>query len=191
MQKLAGWILRMTGWTITHDMPQGIPRAVIIMAPHTSGWDFVWGRLGFASKGIKANIVIKKEFFFFPLGLLLKYLGAIPIDRGLSTGTIKKITSMINRSDEFFLLITPEGTRKLVKRWKKGFYFIAQQADVPIILGFLDYKNKTGGLGKVIYPSGNYEKDMEEIEAFYKTKQAKYPEHFNLSPQNLDSLPEG
>jgi 1-acyl-sn-glycerol-3-phosphate acyltransferase len=183
MKKIATFLLRLKGWRVTHGMPEGVPKAVIIMAPHTSNWDFVIGRLGFVSQGVKVNIMIKKESFFFPLGIVLRWLGAIPVDRGFSVKTIKQITDMMNQSDEFFLIITPEGTRKLVKNWKKGFYFIAEHAKVPIIMGFLDYKTKTGGLGPVLYPSGNYQKDLKKIEEFYSDKQAYYPENFNLSPQ--------
>jgi 1-acyl-sn-glycerol-3-phosphate acyltransferase len=153
MRLLASILLKIMGWRVTHPMPEGIDKAVIIMAPHTSNWDFVFGRLGFASQSIKVKIIIKKESFFFPLGILLRWLGAIPVDRGFSAGTIKNVTQIMGNADKFYLLITPEGTRKLVKNWKKGFYFIAQQAKVPIIMGFLNYKTKTGGLGPVLYPS--------------------------------------
>jgi 1-acyl-sn-glycerol-3-phosphate acyltransferase len=181
MRTLAKLLLDLMGWRVTHPMPPGINKAVIIMAPHTSNWDFVIGRLGFASIGVNAKFIIKKESFFFPLGVILKALGAVPVDRGMSTGTVKKITHYFIDSDEFLLLITPEGTRRLVKNWKKGFYFIAQQAHVPIVMGFLDYKTKTGGLGPVLYPSGDYEADLKIIEDFYKDQQAKHPEKFNLS----------
>jgi 1-acyl-sn-glycerol-3-phosphate acyltransferase len=187
MRWLGTILLHIMGWRVTHPMPQGIKKAVIIMAPHTSNWDFVMGRLGFASQSINAKFIIKKESFFFPLGIILRWLGAVPVDRGFSTGTIKKITHLMEKSDSFLLLITPEGTRKLVRNWKKGFYFIAQQAHVPIVMGFLDYKTKTGGLGPVLYPSGNYEADLKIIEEFYKDKQARHPENFNLSPQYLGS----
>lgn len=184
MRTLAKLILDLMGWRVTHPMPPGINKAVIIMAPHTSNWDFVIGRLGFASQGIKAKFIIKKESFFFPLGVVLRALGAVPVDRGMSTGTVKKITHYFTESEEFLLLITPEGTRRLVKKWKKGYYFIAQQAHVPIIMSFLDYRTKSGGLGPVLYPSGDYEADLKIIEDFYKDKQAKHPDKFNLSPQN-------
>jgi 1-acyl-sn-glycerol-3-phosphate acyltransferase len=186
MRILAKWLLGLMGWKVSHGMPEGIHKAVVIMAPHTSNWDFVYGRLGFASRGVKPKIMIKKESFFFPLGIILHALGAVPVDRGLSTGTVKKITAMIAENESFFLLITPEGTRKLSKNWKKGYYFIAQQAKVPIVMGFLDYKTKTGGIGPVLYPSGDYEADLKIIQDFYKDKKAKYPELFNLSPQYLD-----
>lgn len=185
MKHLARFILWIMGWRVSQGMPKGITKAVVTMAPHTSNIDFVIGRLGFFVEKTEPKIIIKKESFFFPLGIILRWLGAIPMDRGVSTGTVKKITELINQSDSFYLLIAPEGTRKLVRNWKKGFYFIAQQAQVPIIMGYLDYRTKTAGLGPVLYPSGNYEEDLKKIEDFYKDKQAKHPESFNLSPQNL------
>ncbi len=182
MKFISTIILKLMGWRITHDMPAGVKKAIITMAPHTSNWDFVIGKLGFMSRNISAKTIIKKESFFFPLGIILKALGAIPMDRGFSTGTIKKITKMMGEADSFFLVITPEGTRKRVKNWKKGFYFVAEQAKVPIVMGFLDYRTKTGGLGPVIYPTGNYEEDLKKIQDFYRDKLAKYPENFNLTP---------
>jgi 1-acyl-sn-glycerol-3-phosphate acyltransferase len=183
MKFFAKLILKMMGWRVTNPFPPGIKKAVIIMAPHTSNLDFVIGRLGFASEGLQARIIIKKESFFFPLGILLRWLGAVPMDRGFSTKTLKSIHDLMEQEDEFFLLITPEGTRKLAKNWKKGFYFIAQNSKVPVIMGYLDYKTKTGGFGPVLYPSGNFEEDMKKIENFYMDKQARFPEYFSLSPQ--------
>ena len=179
------------GWRAIIRIPSDIKKGIIIVAPHTSNWDFVLGRLGFAATKIKASIIIKKESFFFPLGILLRWLGAIPMDRGYSTKTIKRVTDQMNKSDQCFLLITPEGTRKLVKNWKRGFYFIAQQANVPLIFGFVDYKHKTVGLEQVFYPTGNYDEDLKIIEAYYRNKTARYPEKFNLSPQFSKTLQRG
>lgn len=184
MKLLSAIFLRLMGWRVIIEVPSEIKKGIIVVAPHTSNWDFVFGRLGFASRGWNVKFIIKKESFFFPLGILLRWLGAIPMDRGYSTKTLKRVTDQMNMSDECFLLITPEGTRKLVKHWKKGFYFIAQHAKVPIIYGYLDYKSKVAGLGGVFYPTGNYDEDLKVIEAFYKNKTARYPEKFNLSPQN-------
>ena len=185
MKTISYLILKMMGWRVTHPMPEGIHKAVVVMAPHTSNWDFLIGKLGLLSQGVKIKTLIKKESFFFPLGIILRALGAIPVDRGMSAGTIKKVTNMMNATDKFFLLITPEGTRKLSKRWKKGFYFLAEHANVPVFLGFLDYKTKTGGMGPVIYPTGNFEEDLEKIQEFYKDKTARHPENFNLSAAAL------
>lgn len=181
MSWLAKLILRIFGWKVESGLPQGIRKAVVIMAPHTSNWDFVIGRLSFMTIKTKIYLMIKKESFFFPLGMILRALGGIPVDRSHSQNTVKSITQHFDKADTFFLIITPEGTRKLVRKWKKGFYFIAQNAQVPIICGYLDYKRKAGGLGPVIYPSGDYEKDFRQIEDFYRGKHARHPEKFNLT----------
>lgn len=181
MRWISRFLLKLFGWKIVSGMPEGVPRAVVVMAPHTSLWDFVIGRLGFFMFGISIRLIIKKEMFFFPLGPLLKAMGGIPVDRAHSQNTVKGITRHFNQADSFYLVITPEGTRRLVKRWKKGFYFIALQAKVPLILGYLDYQKKEGGLGPLIYPSGDFEKDFQQIEAFYKGKHARHPDKFNLS----------
>lgn len=181
MGRLAILILRLFGWNIVSGVPDGIDKAVVIMAPHTSNWDFLIGRLAFAAHRTKVYLMIKKESFFFPLGPILKALGGIPVDRSQSQNTVKSITHHFEAAKKFYLVITPEGTRKRVNRWKKGFYFIALTAKVPIILGYLDYKKKEGGLGPVVYPTGDYDKDFIQIEAFYRGKTARHPEKFNLS----------
>lgn len=171
----------MFGWKIEADDISHIRKAVITMAPHTSYWDFPIGRLALMARRISIKTMIKKESFYFPLGPILRWLGGIPVDRANSQRTLKSITDEFKKSEDFILLITPEGTRKLNKRWKKGFYFIAETANVPIILGFLDYSKKIAGLGPVIYPSGDYDEDLRKIQAFYAEKVAKHPAQFNLS----------
>ena len=151
------------------------------MAPHTSYWDFPIGRLALLARRISIKTMIKKESFYFPLGMILRFFGGIPVDRSNSQKVVKSITDQFKQEEDFILLITPEGTRKLNKRWKKGFYFIAQTAEVPIILGFLDYSKKIAGLGPVFFPSGDYDEDLRKIEQFYMDKVARYPEQFNLS----------
>lgn len=94
---------------------------------------------------------------------------------------VEYVASLFSEYEVLNVIITPEGTRKLVTEWKRGYYYIAQRAEIPIVLGFADYKNKQGGFGPVIYPSGNYEKDFVMIEEFYKTKTARHPEKYNLS----------
>jgi 1-acyl-sn-glycerol-3-phosphate acyltransferase len=181
MSWLAGFILKVFGWKVEADNMSRIKKAVIIMAPHTSYWDFPIGRLGLMSRKVSIKTMIKKESFGFPLGIFMRALGGIPVDRGNSQKTVKSITDQFAKADEFILLIAPEGTRKLNHRWKKGFYFIAQKAGVPIILGFLDYSKKIAGLGPVIFPSGDYDEDLKKIQDFYSDKVARHPEKFNLS----------
>ena len=174
----------MHGWTIKSTIPKEIKRAVVISAPHTSIWDFVIGRAAFYSKGISnIHFLIKKEMFRFPLGPIIRSLGAIAIDRGKNNTTIQIVSKMFGEKENFLLLITPEGTRRYSEHWKKGFYHIAVNAKVPIVLTYIDYAKKEGGFGPVLYPTGDFEKDFKFITDFYKDKTAKYPENFNLSPQ--------
>jgi 1-acyl-sn-glycerol-3-phosphate acyltransferase len=181
MKWLAGFILKIFGWKVTSGVPEGISKAVVVMAPHTSNWDFVIGRLAFASQGVRISLMIKKESFFFPLGPILKALGGIPVDRRHSQNTVKTITKHFEESEKFFLIITPEGTRKRVDRWKKGFYFIAENAKVPILLGYLDYRKKEGGIGPTIIPGGDFDRDFARIQDFYRDKHACHPEKFSLT----------
>lgn len=183
MSQIARIILRLLGWNIYVRVPlDQYPKAVIIMAPHTSNLDFVIGRLGFYLHGLPPKILIKKEAFKHVLGLLLRKMGGIPVDRGHSQNTVKKITREFHRHERFYLLITPEGTRSLVKQWKKGFYFIALTAKVPIFLGFLDYRKKEGGIGMLLHPTGDFEADFKIIQDFYRSKHGRHPSKFNLSP---------
>lgn len=175
----------MMGWTMIADVTPPMHNAVIIEAPHTSMWDFVLGRVGLWMLGIKCHFLIKKELFFFPLGFILKGLGAVPVDRGNDGKKFfDDIITRLKEDKNFSLVLTPEGTRKLAKVWKKGFYFIATEAEKPIYMAWLNYSNKTCGLhSEAVIPSGDYKKDMAIIEDFYKDKVAKHPAQFNLSEQ--------
>jgi 1-acyl-sn-glycerol-3-phosphate acyltransferase len=164
-------------------MPPGVKKAVVIVAPHTSYWDFVIGRLTFFASGTRMRVLIKKESFVFPLGILLKSVGAIPVDRGKKNNMVGQVVQLFNEAASLCVVITPEGTRKLVRHWKKGFYMIAVEAKVPIALAFIDYGNKTGGIGPLVYPSGDFEKDMEFINNFYRDKTGKFPGQFNLTAE--------
>jgi 1-acyl-sn-glycerol-3-phosphate acyltransferase len=184
---LAKIAFRLFGWETDGTLPPDIKKGVIIFAPHTSNWDFVIGRLTLLIAKIPLKVLIKKELFVFPNNLILNALGAIPVARGKKNYMIEHALELLEESGSIFILITPEGSRKLVKQWKKGFYLLAIEAKVPIILSFIDYVDKTGGIGPIFYPSGDYNKDMEFIYKFYSTKRAKYPEKFYL-PLELDNV---
>jgi len=110
------------------------------------------------------------------LGWLVTALGALPVNRSRNNSLVDGMVELFNTHDELVILITPEGTRAYQPKWRKGFYYAAEGAHVPILLGFLDYKNKEAGVGPVIWPTGNYEKDLEEIKSFYRTKTGRFPE---------------
>jgi 1-acyl-sn-glycerol-3-phosphate acyltransferase len=178
--------LRLFGWNTNGALPKGIKKAVVVSAPHTSYWDFVVGRLTFWAIRVNIRFLIKKEVFVFPLGWFLKKLGGLPVDRGkYKSNMVKQVAELFNENESLAVVITPEGTRHRVKHWKKGFYLIAIEAGVPIALSFIDYRNKTGGIGPILYPSGDYEKDLVLIQDFYRDKTACHPERFNLSKQEI------
>ncbi|HQO50086.1 MAG TPA: lysophospholipid acyltransferase family protein [Bacteroidales bacterium] len=184
MKTIATIALKLAGWKIIGGIPADVKKCVILAAPHTSNWDFVIGRLAYWYLDVPVKFLIKKEAFAHPLGFLVKRMGGIPVDRKKNTNLVEQVAELFNHYDVLNVIITPEGTRKLVKEWKKGFYYIALRAQIPIALGFVDYKNKIGGFGPTFYPSGNFEEDFKMIENFYRNKSAKNPALFNLSPEN-------
>jgi len=174
-------LFKLMGWKIIGKVPSGVKKYILIVAPHTSNWDFFIGFFSFYILNIRTKILIKKEWFFFPLNILMKKKGYIPVDRQRQNNLIQFVADEFSKHESFTVLITPEGTRKKNPHWKKGFYHIALLAHVPIVFGFLDYAKKEGGVGGILYPSGNFKDDFAKIEDFYRTKTAKYPEKFNLS----------
>ena len=172
-------LVNILGWRFEGELPQ-TKKYVIIVAPHTSSMDFFIGRLYTTIIGLNINILQKKELFFFPLGNVLKYLGGIPVDRGKDANIVFQLTEKFDSSEYMTLAIAPEGTRKMATRWKRGFYYIAQKANVPIVVAYLDYKRKVVGIKKIIIPSGDIKADMIEIKNCYKDVTAKIPENFTI-----------
>ncbi len=175
--RLSKFILDIWGWKMVGPVPEE-KKYIIIVAPHTSNWDYVIGQLFFLSRGIKSKIMIKKELFYFPLGKLLGALGGIPVDRDSKTEIVDQMISEFNNRDSFILTLTPEGTRKRVTEWKTGFHRIAMGAKVPVLLGFCDYKKKHVGVGKLLPLTGDLAQDMKSMKNFYKTIHPKYPQKF-------------
>lgn len=181
MRKINHFILKLLRYKIdTVNIPPEAKKCVLAFAPHTSLSDFVIGKMALSAMGVKTVFLIKKEAFFFPLGPILRKLGGVPVDRQHVRKFPLFASNYIKNQDEIAFLIAPEGTRALVPNWKKGFYYIAQQAGVPILLGYLDYHSRRGGIGGVFYPTGNVEQDMEEIQKFYYGMKGLKKGRFNL-----------
>ena len=179
MKYLARFIMWLGGWRCKGGVPE-VKKAVIISVPHTSNWDFFWGELTFLSKGVPAFILMKKELFFFPLGAILRALHVIPVDRGNKDNQlVEHLVTEFNKRDEMYLCITPEGSRKKRKKWKKGFLMIALEAGIPIHLGRIDYKDKYCTVGPLFHPTGDVEADMEYIMSTYRDANPKHPENFS------------
>lgn len=181
MKFIAKVILRIFGWSVFGKIPADVPKCVVAVAPHTSMWDFVLGRLAFWELGLKARFLIKKEMFFWPLGPIVKWLGGIPVDRQKKGNLVEQVAAMFDEYDSLYIVVTPEGTRKLVSTWKKGYYYISIKAKVPIALGLLDYKKKQGGVMKMFYPTGDFEADSKLVQEAYRGAGAKHPEKYNLT----------
>jgi 1-acyl-sn-glycerol-3-phosphate acyltransferase len=179
MKKLVGkFFIKMMGWDIDPSLPAEIKKCVLVMGPHTSNWDYFIGMMAFwGYYDIDLKQLIKSDLFFFPLGWILKKSGGIPVYRDTKNNMTTTISNMYKNEKELTITFTPEGTRSYSPKWKKGFYYIALDAKVPIVLGFIDYKNKTGGmLPTIIIPSGDIEKDIELIKLQYKNISGRYPE---------------
>ncbi|MCR4680625.1 MAG: 1-acyl-sn-glycerol-3-phosphate acyltransferase [Bacteroidales bacterium] len=149
-----------------HANPE-LKKCVIVMAPHTSYVDFLLGRLCIKHLRLKMAMAMKKEFFVFPLKGFLEKIGCVPVDRQHAIHFADFAVQLINSREEVAFIICPEGTRELVKRWKRGFYQIAENAGVPICLSHIDFKSRTIGVGQIFHPSGDFDKDMEKIAKYY------------------------
>lgn len=171
------FLLKITGWKIKLGV-NSVPKCVISVAPHTSNWDFVVGKMLCSAIGYKVSFLMKKEWFFFPLNYILKAMGGIPVNRGKKGQLTELLVEEFNRREHFQLVVTPEGTRKPNAEWKKGFYYIALGADIPIALAYIDFKKKEAGIPRYFYPTGDVEKDMQEIKDFYKQFTGKNPDNF-------------
>ena len=167
--------LRIAGWR-THGRLPATPKFVLVGAPHTSNWDLPYTIfIIFVLRG-KIYWLGKESLFRRPLKGFFKWLGGIPIDRSRSKNVVAQSIQQFHQNEKLILTIAPAGTRKRVTKWKTGFYHIAHGANVPIALGFLDYRRKLGGIGPFIHPTGNIEADMKTIRAFYDGITGKFPE---------------
>lgn len=179
MQKLSRLILRLLGWSWEAKTPD-FNKCILVVAPHTSNWDFLLGKLGYTAMGRNANFIIKKEWMIWPLSILFKKLGGIPVDRSKASKFTDQITELFQKMDIFNVAITPEGTRKRNPKWKRGFYVISLKAKVPISLVSIDYAKKKVSLFDVFEPTGDEHADMEAIKQKFKGVVAKHPENFAI-----------
>ena len=174
MRWLSLLFLKCAGWKTEGARPDQ-DRYVIIAAPHTSNWDFIYTLcLAFVYR-ISPQIMMKDAWFRWPLGQLFRWLGALPIDRSRSRNVVGQCIEAFRQRSRMVLVVPPSGTRQRVPYWKTGFYHIASGAGVPIALGFLDYGRRAGGFGPLFYPTGNMERDMVAIQEFYAPISGKYP----------------
>ncbi len=175
-KQLALLLLFLTGWKLEGDVPD-LKKCVIVSAPHTSNWDLFFGLIYKLYYGLNIQYLMKEEVFRVPFKAFFKRIGGIPVERGKKNNLVETLYQRFTQKENFYLAVTPEGTRGKVVKWKRGFYYIAKKAGVPIVMVYIDYGRKVIGVGPVFYPGQDIEKDMLEIKGFYTSVQAKYPEN--------------
>lgn len=180
MPPVAKVILYLCGWRVEGEKPD-IPSYVMIAAPHTSNWDFPLTLLISFALGLRIQAMGKDSLVKGPWGFLFKWLGVIPVDRSKSNNLVAQSITNFQERSELVLVVSPAGTRSRTMRWKTGFYHIAHGAGVPIMLGFLDYGNKCGGIKGIFTPTGDIEGDFDRIKASYKGVTGKFP-HKQVTP---------
>lgn len=173
--RFAHLALASVGWEIVGEAPKEA-KYVLIAAPHTSNWDLVLMLLCGMEYGVWPSWVGKHTLFKPPLGGFFRALGGIAIDRRSPHNMVEQLAERFRKSEHLVLAVPPEGTRGHAEHWKSGFYYIAKTGDVPICLGYLDFKKKRGGLGPMLKPSGDVKADMDFIRGFYADKFGRYPD---------------
>ena len=167
------------GWRI--NLIQELPKkCVICVAPHTSNWDFIIGMLVKFALNIKANFFMKKEWFFFPMGAIFRSMGGVPVVRKKGgSSLVDTLVEQFKTTDKLVIAITPEGTRSRTSEWRTGFLRIAQQANIPISLGALDFDKKEVTITETFTPTGDIDADMRAVKDYYKNFKGKHPEKFS------------
>jgi 1-acyl-sn-glycerol-3-phosphate acyltransferase len=178
-KKLFVLYFKLSGWKLKGEIPSDFEKGVLIFAPHTSSEDFVHTLACATMMNVQLKYLAKEELFKFPVKGMMMDMGGVPVNRANSNNLVEHMINMLKESKKLIIAIPAEGTRKKTTKWKTGFYHVAVGAKVPVLLAYLDYKNKLAGVGDIFYPTGNQEADFDYIEKFYLNANAKYPEMFN------------
>ncbi len=180
MKKIIGSFLLFVGrWKCVYPQEYKVDKCVMLAAPHTTNWDLIYAIAVYWKEGLEPKFIIKNNYTKGVHGFFFKWLGGIGIDRSKHNNTVDFSVNLFKKNKKLILMLSAEGTRKWVKKWRSGFYYIAKNANVPIGLGFLDYTKRVAGVGDLIYLTGDFEKDMLEFQDFYKDIDGKFPENYN------------
>ncbi|NQU27740.1 MAG: lysophospholipid acyltransferase family protein [Candidatus Marinimicrobia bacterium] len=172
------WLL-FTGWKVEGQVPPG-RKCILIAAPHTSNWDFPFMLTATYALGFKISWMGKDSLFKKPFGGIMRWLGGISIDRSAPHGVVDQMVEKFNQIEKLAVVISPSATRKKIEYWKSGFYWIALKAKIQLVCGFLDFEQKTAGMGLAFIPTGDIKSDMDRIRIFYAGIQGKFPEKTSL-----------
>lgn len=167
----------LTGWEVVGRRPSEIKKYILIVAPHTSNWDFFIGVAARSISGLRSDFLAKDSLFRIPLvGWFLRAIGGHPVDRSKRTNMVDQVVELYNQKEKFVITITPEGTRSYNPNWKTGFYRIAHKASIPIVMVAFDFAHKQVIYNEPFYTTGDMDKDIEDIKNYYRTIKGKYPE---------------
>jgi 1-acyl-sn-glycerol-3-phosphate acyltransferase len=166
------------GWRFEGTFPD-VPKLVLIVAPHTSNWDFLTGLWAKLALRLGGRFVGKHTLFHGPQGVLMRWLGGLPVDRSAATGFVRETARLLRDCDSMTLVIAPEGTRRLADQWKSGFYRIAVEAGVPILPVGFDYSRRVIFFAPLFEPSGDYEKDLAVLRSHYRREMAHIPANYS------------
>ena len=168
-------ILFAIGWKATGYIPN-VSKIVLVGAPHTSNGEGLLTIIISLAMGIRVSWMTKHTLFKRPFGVIFRFLGGVPVDRTGPHGAVAQMVQLVNEHEEIVLAIMPEGTRDHVRRWKKGFYYIAQGSDAPIVPALFDYAKKEVHFANIFEMSGDYEIDLPLIQAYFKDVVPRHPE---------------
>ncbi len=176
-RSIYSFLFRITGWKVRGSVPRSLRQFVVIVAPHTSNWDFF---VGLAARSLldldDTYYIAKKELFRPPFGWIFRKLGGFPVDRSKNTNLVDAVTELFQKYPRFSIAITPEGTRSHATKWKTGFYYIALKAHIPIVMVGFNYAEKTVTVEDPFMPTGNAEQDIAFMMSHYRKIPGKFPE---------------
>ena len=179
LRALSMTFLKLNGWRVEGSLPESARKSVLIAAPHTSNWDLPYTLMVAFSLRLNIYWMGKHSLFRWPFGPVMRWLGGIAVDRSKNNNLVAaSAQAIVQSSGPVQLVVPPEGTRGRTRHWKTGFYFIALQAQVPIVLAYMDYQRKRSGLGPTFTPTGDVDKDLAEIKLFYAGIKGKRADHF-------------
>lgn len=182
LRRIGFWGLRLLGWRVTGTFPD-TAKFVVIVAPHTSNWDFVIGILAYLAIDIDAAWLGKHSIFRWPFGPILRGVGGIPVDRESPHSVVQRSVDEFNRRERLVLGLAPEGTRRRVSAWRSGFYHIAMGARVPIVTASLDFAEKELAVGPTYWPTGDYAADLAQLAGRFASTSPRHPELYVRAPQ--------
>lgn len=172
-------MMTLMGWSFEGTLPDE-PKFVMIIAPHTSNWDFIVGLWAYFALGFRASWLGKHTIFKWPAGIFMRWLGGVPVERSVSRDRVREAVHAFDSSDQLILILAPEGTRKYVAEWKTGFYHVANNAKVPIVPVAFDFEHRVIRLFASFWTTGNADHDIAALQDLYRGIKGKHPENFAL-----------